>query len=82
MSQIRQTLMYRLEAMGLELDLVPGFLRNLAQAALIQPQATLAQINGRLHYLGWQGIEVDYHTYQLALAFFEDRHSPQRFPIA
>jgi hypothetical protein len=32
----------------------------------------VSQVNQKLQYLGWAGVEVDYHTFQLALACFED----------
>jgi hypothetical protein len=32
----------------------------------------LSQINRQLRYLGWNGIELDYHTLQLAIACLEE----------
>jgi hypothetical protein len=29
------------------------------------------QVNKRLHYLGWDDFDLDYHTLELAVAFFE-----------
>jgi len=31
----------------------------------------LLQVNKRLHLLGWDSFELDYHTLQLAIAYFE-----------
>jgi len=31
----------------------------------------LLQVNKRLHLLGWGSFELDYHTLQLAIAYFE-----------
>jgi hypothetical protein len=31
----------------------------------------LLQVNKRLHLLGWDSFELDYHTLQLAIACFE-----------
>jgi len=31
----------------------------------------LLQVNKRLHLLGWDSVELDYHTLQLAIACFE-----------
>jgi hypothetical protein len=31
----------------------------------------LLHVNKRLHSLGWDGFELDYHTLQLAIACFE-----------
>jgi hypothetical protein len=30
-----------------------------------------SQVNKRLHYLGWDDVDLDYHTLELALACFE-----------
>jgi hypothetical protein len=30
-----------------------------------------AQVNEQLHFLGWDDVELDYHTLQLAIACFE-----------
>ena len=30
-----------------------------------------SQVNKRLHYLGWEDFDLDYHTLELAIACFE-----------
>ncbi len=32
---------------------------------------SLSQVNNRLHSLGWNDIDLDYHTFQLAKECFE-----------
>ena len=35
------------------------------------PQRDLPEMNRQLHLLGWDAIELDYHTMQLIIACFE-----------
>jgi hypothetical protein len=39
---------------------------------VVNPHLSLSQVNRQLHYLGWEGVEMDYHTLQLMLSCFED----------
>ena len=72
MNQIKHTLIQRLEKKGLESDLIPSFIRSLANTYVVNPQMNVSQVNQKLQYLGWAGVEVDYHTFQLALACLDD----------
>jgi hypothetical protein len=36
------------------------------------PNINSLQVNEQLQFLGWDDIEVDYHTIQLAIACFEN----------
>jgi hypothetical protein len=72
MNHIKHTLIQRLEKKGLESDLIPSFIRSLANSYVVNPQMNFSQVNQKLQSLGWAGVEVDYHTFQLALACFED----------
>ena len=71
MNALTQNLIDRLEKRGIEPGLVPGFLRSLANAILLNPGMNLPQMNRRLAWLGWTDFELDYHTVQLAIASFE-----------
>ncbi len=71
MDQIKQILVNRLEKKGLELCLIPGFMRSLATSFINNPNYSLLQINEKLHYLGWDEIDIDYHTLQLAIECIE-----------
>jgi len=51
---------------------MPGFIRSLVNSCSNDPEMNLSQINRQLHYLGWNGIELDYHTLQLAIACLEE----------
>ena len=72
MDNIKHTLIQRLEKKGLESDLIPSFIRSLANSYVVNPQMNFSQVNQKLQSLGWAGVEVDYHTFQLVLACFED----------
>jgi len=56
---------------GVEPGIIPWFIKNLANALKFDSRMDLSQINKRLKWLGWEDVELDYHTYQLAKACFE-----------
>jgi len=72
MKQIKEILFQRLEKNGVDFNFMPGFIRSLVNSCSNDPEMNLSQINRQLHYLGWNGIELDYHTLQLAIACLED----------
>ncbi len=71
MEQLISILIKRLEEKGVEPCTVHGFMRDLANSVLLSPDVNLLQVNERLHLLGWDSVEMDYHTLQLAIACFE-----------
>ena len=71
MKQIKEILFQRLEKNGVDFNFMPGFIRSLVNSYSSDPDMNLSQINRRLCYLGWHGIELDYHTLQLAIACLE-----------
>lgn len=73
MKIIDQKLIDKLIENGVEAQLIPGFIRSLANAFLINPDMSYSQANKRLKYLGWQDIEIDYHTFLLAIDCLETR---------
>ncbi len=46
-------------------------MKALAVFFYINPNMSLSQVNERLHFLGWNDIELDYHTHQLAIECFD-----------
>ena len=72
MPNIKRILIQRLAEQGMELNIIPGFIRSLAKSMVVHPHMNLVQVNRKLHYLGWSGHELDYYTYSLALACLED----------
>lgn len=72
-SIVDKKLIRRLIENGVEPSLIPGFIRSLANACLIHPDISHDQANKRLKYLGWQDVELDYHTMQLAIDSLETK---------
>ena len=68
---IEKTLIKELKGKGIENKLIPRFIKDLAYSFQIDLSVSLADINARLHSLGWEDVELDYHTLQLAIASFE-----------
>ena len=71
MSELKKNLIERLIERGMEPNLIPGFIRLLVTAVMVNPHMDLIEANERLHSLGWDSFELDYHTFQLAMACFE-----------
>jgi hypothetical protein len=68
---IKQIFLQRLTTIGVEPNLISGLMKALAVFFYINPNMSLSQVNERLHFLGWNDIELDYHTYQLAIECFD-----------
>jgi len=71
LSHLTQIFIERLEEKGMGPNMIPGFIRDLANIILVNPCMNVLQVNKRLHYLGWDGFDLDDHTLQLAIACFE-----------
>jgi len=76
--QIEKTILQQLEKKGIESKLIPRFIRDLTQSLHVDPSMTLPQINNRLQSLGWDNIEIDYHTLELIKACIENHGSNGR----
>ena len=68
---LEETLINELQEKGINDAIIPRFIKDIAFSYEIDPSFSLTEINDRLHYLGWDDIELDYHTLQLAIASFE-----------
>jgi hypothetical protein len=71
MDDLKQIFIKRLEDKGIRLSIIPCFIRDLANSFLTDPNLNYSQVNERLHYLGWDDFDLDYHTLELAVACFE-----------
>jgi hypothetical protein len=67
----KQTLMSRLEIKGLGKSTIPGFIWSLKRCLSDNPAMNHLEANQRLQSLGWDEVDLDYHTMQLAIANFE-----------
>jgi len=50
---------------------MPRFIKDMAFSFQTDISLSLSEVNDRLHFLGWEDVELDYHTLQLAIASFE-----------
>ena len=64
--ELRQLLIQRLCHKGLEINLIPGFLRSLANSIDIGRNSNFSYINKHMRHIGWNDIDLDYHTFELA----------------
>ena len=71
MNQIKEILIDRLTNRGMDLNVIPGFIRSLTNSLAYYPHMDFRQINDRLRYMGWNDFELDYFTFQLAIDCLE-----------
>ena len=71
MGPVRRVLRQRLENKGLDSSTIPGYMRSLTNALVKKPHMTLSQVNRQMDYVGWRGVELDYHTWELTRATLE-----------
>ena len=67
----KQALVHRLERMGLKKNAIPAFILSLKSCLTDNPNMTYLQVNERLHFIGWDDFNLDYHTLELAIAYIE-----------
>jgi len=79
LNQFKQLFTKRLERMGMEIGIIPAFIKSLSNIIFLNSDMTLLQVNDRLRLLGWDDVELDYHTFQLAIAFLEEMEMLNEF---
>ena len=70
-TKFEQMLIDRLKVKGLGKETIPGFIRNMRICFAADPKINHLKANKQLQFLGWNDIELDYHTLQIAIACFE-----------
>lgn len=80
MDMVKDALVSRLKGKGLPKGMVSGFLQSLSSHFSAEPRMGLSEINQKLQNIGWNEIELDYHTYQLARTWHE-MEEPSRRPF-
>ena len=70
-TEIEKTLIDELKGKGIRNCVIPRFIKDLAYSFQTDLSVSLSDVNDRLHFLGWEDVELDYHTLQLAIASFE-----------
>lgn len=63
---LKQLLIQRLSHRGLEKNQIPGFLRSLANSIDIGQNPNYTLINKHMRNIGWNDIDLDYRTFELA----------------
>jgi hypothetical protein len=68
---LHQLLLDRLQQQGVNNDEAPALLRDLSKILESNPGIDPGAANSRLQMLGWNGLKLDYHSFQLAQAWME-----------
>ncbi len=71
MRQLKGILINRLKNKGMEMSIIPGFIKSLTNSFVSYPHLNLLEVNNRLRYMGWDDFELDYFTFQLAIECLE-----------
>lgn len=64
----------RLTSKGVDNRLMPFLIRCVANTLRFDPALELEELNRRLQSLGWEEVVLDEYTYQVLLAYLEDKH--------
>ena len=67
----KQKLIKRLEKIGMEKSMIPGFIWSLKSCFVIDPEISCGQINKRLESLGWPDFKLDHRTFWMLIDCFE-----------
>jgi len=71
--QFKQMLMDRLADKGVEKENITGLIRSIKICLLGNPTMNHLQLDKELEQLGWYDIDMDYHTLQIAVTYFESK---------
>ena len=69
--QLKEILIHRLVDQGMGPNMIPGFIRSLANTFTYHPHMNLQLANDRMQQMGWGDFELNYFTYRLALECLE-----------
>ena len=72
---IEKVLIGQVKKKGVEAECIPRFIKDLIHSFAINPSISLSEVVNRMHSLGWDEAEVDYHTLELARASFDWKQS-------
>ncbi|MFC1857460.1 hypothetical protein ACFL9U_05445 [Thermodesulfobacteriota bacterium] len=71
MNHLKEILISRLKNKGMELGMIPGFMRSLSNSLFMNANMNLFQVKAQLRYKGWDDFDLDYCTFQLAVECLE-----------
>ena len=69
--QLKEILIHRLVDQGMGLNMIPGFIRSLANTFTYHPHMNLQLANDRMQQMGWGDFELNYFTYRLTVECLE-----------
>jgi len=72
---IEKILTQRLMDKGIELPFIPRIIGDIINSFSNNPAINLHQTNDKMTLLGWNDLTIDYHTFQLAKACFENNYT-------
>ena len=70
-ADLHQLLLDRLQQQGVNNDEVPALLRDLSKILESNTGIDPGAASSRLQMLGWNGLTLDYHSFQLAQTWME-----------
>ena len=71
MEDLKLLLADRLKSKGMDIALIPAFLKALTYLISSEPGIDPAHANQKMHSLGWNEVTIDYHCLQIAIACLE-----------
>ena len=77
MEEIKSIMIKRLIGKGIKINNIPAYIRDLANIFTDHSTLSLQDLDLKLRLLGWDDFELDDHTLQLIVAFFEANDSFQ-----
>ena len=69
--QLKEILIHRLVDQGIGLNMIPGFIRSLANTFTYHLHINLQQTKDRMQQMGWGDFKLNYFTYRLAVECLE-----------
>lgn len=79
-SNISEILIQHLKSKGIASKIIERFIKDMIYAFSNNPEISLFELSSYLHQMGWDDVNIDYQTYQLAKASFEDREMKNSMP--
>lgn len=68
---LKKILNERLEKKGVELELIPGLLKNILATLKGRRDITHEEVSEKLRYIGWNDFDLDENTLQIIIADYE-----------
>ena len=72
-SNISEMLVQHLKNKGIATKIIERFIKDMIYAFNNNPEISVFELGSYLRQMGWDDVNIDYQTYQLAKASFEDR---------